>query len=70
MGLTSPPTRRRYRKKGRRCGDEGGIRQREGDVEMKEILKDGRERRELQGVRNLRERYIMYVEGEGNSVLK
>jgi len=28
---------------------------------MKEVLKEGRERREPQGVRNLRERYIMYV---------
>ena len=41
--------------------DEGGTERREGDVEMKEVLKEGRERREPQGVRNLRERYIMYV---------
>ena len=34
---------------------EGGIERREGDVEMKEVLKEGRERRELQGVTNLRE---------------
>jgi len=40
---------------------EGGTERREGDVEMKEVLKEGRERREPQGVRNLRERYIMYV---------
>ena len=40
---------------------EGGIERREGDVERKEVLKEGRERREPQGVRKLRERYIMYV---------
>ena len=40
---------------------EGGTERREGDVKMKEVLKEGRERREPQGVRNLRERYIMYV---------
>ena len=40
---------------------EEGTERREGDVEMKEVLKEGRERREPQGVRNLRERYIMYV---------
>jgi len=28
---------------------------------VKEVLEEGRERREPQGVRNLRERYIMYV---------
>ena len=39
---------------------EGGIERREGDVEM-EVLEEERERREPQGVRNLRERYIMYV---------
>ena len=41
--------------------DEGGIERREGNVEMKEVLEEGRERKEPQGVRNLRERYIMYV---------
>jgi len=40
---------------------EGGTKRREGDAEMKEVLKEGRERREPQAVRSLRERYIMYV---------
>jgi len=47
---------------------EGGTERREGDVEVKEVLEEGRERREPQGVRNLREIHYVCVGGREFSI--
>jgi len=47
---------------------EGGTERREEDVEVKEVLEEGRERREPQGVRNLREIHYVCVGGREFSI--